>query len=322
MTAAASRSPRTVFGLVAYGRDDTLARTLESLLSQTTSDLAIVIVDDRPGPEVQAIVDRYRAADGRVIYEPNPTRLGMVANKRHAFARARALFPRMEYFAWVSDHDRWHPRWLEVLSGVLDREPDVVLAYPCIMRVYTRHCRLMSGNPDTVGELRRARRLLLASTKVTAGNAIYGLFRAAALARVGVFRPVLAPDRQVLAELSLFGQFKEVPDALWYREVAGSFSYARQRRMLLAGRPPLHMYLPAPLQHACVVLWDLTVRGRGRPELGRLAGAAYAVLQLWYTSKREFLRSGPVTRFRLWWRAPDAKGAAGEPVTGDVQPQA
>ena len=39
----------------------------------------------------------------------------MVRNWRKCFERARQEYPRSEYFAWVSDHDFWHPRWLEML---------------------------------------------------------------------------------------------------------------------------------------------------------------------------------------------------------------
>ena len=61
------------------------------------------------------------------------------------------------------------------------------------------------------------RRLVLAVESMSAGNMVYVLYRADALARAGVFRSVLAPDRLLLTELALQGQFVQVPDVLWYR---------------------------------------------------------------------------------------------------------
>ena len=55
-----SSSPRVLFGMAAYNRPDALPQTLESLLSQTFTDFAIVIVDDRPTPDVRAIVESYK----------------------------------------------------------------------------------------------------------------------------------------------------------------------------------------------------------------------------------------------------------------------
>ena len=283
-----SLQPRVVFGMPAYNRPDALPRTLESLLVQTNRDFALVIVDDAPGPAVRQIVAEYAAGDGRIIYESNANRLGMIGNWRKAFDRSRELFPQSEYFAWVSDHDIWHPRWLEVLTGVLDREPQVVAAYPDSVRVYPTE-RRRAAVFATADDPRRDRRLKAAATRLTAGNAIYGLFRAQALAQAGVFRPVMMPDRQVLVALSLLGEFRHVRETLWYREAAG-FSYRRQRRMFFPDRVPMHTYLPANLQHFGILMWDFAIRGRGRPAVGRTAGAWYSALQLWYTTKRELLR--------------------------------
>jgi len=294
-----SRGPRVALGMPAYNRPDTMARTLESLLSQTFRDFAVVIVDDRPTPEVKAIVDSYANGDSRLTYEANPERLGMIGNWVHAFERARALHPGIEYFAWVSDHDVCHPRWLEVLVDTLDARPGVVLAYPYIQRVYRRERRRKGDLGDTTGATRPTERMLAALTLTTAGNAIYGLFRVSTLRQAGVFRAVLAPDRQILAQLALLGQFAQVPEVLWYREVAGGFSYRRQRAMFFPGRSPLHTYLPANLQHAGVLLWELGVRGRGRPAFGRLKGCAYAAAQLWYSTKRDLLRDDARWRVAL-----------------------
>ena len=314
-----STTPRVVFGMTAYNRPDTLARTLESLLSQTYRDFVLLILDDAPGPEVRAIVDTYAALDPRVRYEANPQRLGMIGNWRRAFSRARALYPQSEYFAWVSDHDIWHPRWLEVLVPQLELHPEAVLAYGQTVRVYPTIRRAAAFATATQGVTSRAERLRLA-TAMTAGNRIYGLFRASTLARAGVFRPVLMPDRQILVELALFGEFRQVPELLWYREVAGAFSYGRQRRMFFTGRSPLHTYLPFALQHSAVLLWDFALRGRGLPQVGRLDGAGYAWLQLYYSTVRLIAHRDAAWRRWLPRRDEARPGAEGlEPPTAAAQ---
>src|SRR5688572_25334913 len=146
-----TRRPRVVFGMPAYGRPDALARTLESLLSQTNPEFAIVIVDDKPLPEVKAIVDAYAATDARITYQANPTRLGMIGNWHKAFAHSRSLHPSAEFFAWVSDHDMWHPRWLEVMVDALDAHPRAVMAYSQMQRVFPNERRAVTRLFATVG---------------------------------------------------------------------------------------------------------------------------------------------------------------------------
>ena len=283
----------------AYNRPDAMPRALDTLLSQTYRQFAIVIVDDKPTPEVQAAVDTYAQSDPRIRYEPNPVRLGMIGNWRKAFDRAHALYPEAEYFAWVSDHDMWHPRWLEALVAALDAQPEVVLTYPQMQRVYPSHRRDVTRIFDTAKLATPLQRLRAAQSGMAAGNCIYGLFRAAVLARAGVFRPVLAPDRQVIVECLLLGRSHHVPEVLWYREVAGMFSYGRQRTMFFTSGVPLHTYLPASVQHFGVLLWDLCVCGRGRPAFGRLRGAGYAMAALWYESRRDILKPDAPWRVAL-----------------------
>jgi glycosyltransferase involved in cell wall biosynthesis len=292
-------SPRVVFGLPAYGRPEALVRTLESLLGQTFADLAVVIADDKPSPEVRAIVERY-AGDPRLAYEPNVTRLGMIGNWRHAFALARARHPRAEFFAWASDHDAWHPRWAEVLVDALDRSPAAVLAYPRTVRMHPHDRRRVEARFDTVDLPAPGARLRATIHGVTAGNAIYGLFRADALEHAGVFAPVLMPDRQLLLALAILGGFRQVDDYLWYREVSPAFSRRRQRTTLFAGAPPLHSYLPLDLQHAGALFWRFGVVGGGA-QVGRLAGAWHAATFVLWSARRWF---APAPRTRRARRAP------------------
>src|SRR5207249_94275 len=99
--------------------------------------------------------------------------------------------------------------------------------------------------------------------KMSAGNMVYGLYRADAIARCGVFRPVLLPDRLLLLELALIGEFVQIPETLWYRRFARKVTLKRQRASLFARHPPLYTRVPWWLVHAAV----LARRGKIAPAL-------------------------------------------------------
>ena len=282
--------PRVVLGLPAYNRPDTLARALESLLSQTYRDFAVVIMDDRPSAGTAAIADAYAREDGRVRYEANETRLGMVDNWRRVFERATQQSPGAEYFAWVSDHDLWHARWLEELVAVLDAHPDVALAYVRNMRMMPGDGRMTDKAFETFGMHDRAARLRRSARYMLSGDMIYGLMRVRALNAAGVFRRVTTPDRQVLLALSLFGQVRQLPEVLWYREVLRVFDVGRQRQVFFPNGAPVYVYLPAHVQHFATLLWDFAIRGAGRPAFGRFAGLRHACSQLWWSCVRDLER--------------------------------
>jgi glycosyltransferase involved in cell wall biosynthesis len=286
-------------GMPAYQRPDALPRTLESLLSQTYQDFALVVIEDGASPETAAIVESYAREDPRIHYEANGVRLGMVGNWRKVFERSRQLYPGCEYFAWVSDHDVWHARWLQEMVAVLDVDRNVVLAYPENLRMLTLRAKMARPGFDTTGVTKRADRLRESARHMPAGDVIYGLMRANALAAAGVFRRVITPDRQVLLALSLFGQMKQVPEVLWYRELVRAFDRDRQRAVFFPDGAPFYINFPSHLQHSATLLWDFGVRGNGRPAFGRLAGIRYAVMQLWYSTVRHLFYQRFDRRSRL-----------------------
>ena len=289
--------PRVVLAMPAYNRPDSLARTLESLLSQSCRDFALVVVDDGSSPEVAAIVERYAHDGPHVTYHANGRRLGMIGNWRKAFELAGQLYPGSEYFAWVSDHDVWHSDWLQEMVSVLDRDAEVVLAYPENLRVVDDDAKWAGRGFQTYGIASAAERMRQSARHLLAGDMIYGLVRADALRSAGVFRRVITPDRQVLLALSLFGQVRQVPEVLWYREMRRRFDMQRQREVFFPDGAPFYIYAPSHLQHFAVLLWDFAILGKGRPLFGRLAGAGYAVLQLWWSVARQM--SQPKARWQL-----------------------
>jgi glycosyltransferase involved in cell wall biosynthesis len=285
---------RTVFGLPAYDGATHVAEALESLLGQEDGDLAVIVVDDASTDATAEIAERYAAIDPRVSLVRNPERVGMVENWRRCFALARARHPDLKYFAWASDHDTWHPRWLRALAGELERRPQAVLAYPLPTRVgadgaplhpaverYKGRLHAKTGwTFETRGRERAGRRFRTTVRSMSAGNMIYGLWRAEALERCGVFFPILAPDRLVVALASLEGEFVQSREFLWYRRFRVQTSNERQRRALFADDSDTwQRHWPWWASHARVIA------GRRGP----LRGLQYALLGLALVGKRKLI---------------------------------
>jgi hypothetical protein len=100
----------------------------------------------------------------------------------------------------------------------------------------------------------------------------------------------------VLLALSLFGGVRHVPEVLWYREMERDFDLERQRKVFFPDGTPLYAYLPSHVQHCASLLWDFGIRGKGRPQFGRFAGASYAAVHLWFSLARQLPRLRRRTR--------------------------
>lgn len=269
--------PRTVIGAPLYNHAAYLEAAVESLLAQTDRDFALLLVDDVSTDETPDIALRYVHRDPRVSYHRNPARLGLVANWRRAFQLGRERYPGAAYFAWGSDHDLWHPRWLELMVTELERRPEAVLAYPTCQRITddgrVAHSR---GGFHTVGKTDMAARVRCSYRDMHAGDMVYGLVRTGAMERAGVFRPVLEPDRLLMAELAIQGEFVHVPQPLWQRRFVKSAVRARQRRAIFPHRRPLYSWLPPWVVRPVVFAWVYGVRGAPGALPGRRDGLRLA----------------------------------------------
>jgi Glycosyl transferase family 2 len=250
------RSPRVVLGMTLYNNARHLPDAAASLLAQSYRDFALVMLDDASSDQTSAVAQAFAADDERITYYRHDERVGMISTWREVVQIAIRHFPSAEYFAWVSDHDRWHRQWLARLVEALDANPSLVLAYPMTQRME------QDGTPvekdlrvfQTVGLTDvRDRWREFCRRGVGSGDMVYGLMRVPALRAAGIFRDVLNPDRLLIAELTLQGPIAQVQEPLWVRRRSTVASITRQRTTLIAGPTPAWFAWPPTLQHAYVV---------------------------------------------------------------------
>ena len=296
-TATGGAAPGALVGIGAtlYNRAPHLREALDSLLAQTYEQFHLVLIDDASTDETETIAREYAARDSRVTYIRHDRRSGLTATWRHAFTAATAD-PSVRYFAWASDHDRWDPRWLERLIAELETRPELVLAYPLTRRLDAEG-RLLDKPPrlfETAGMGTLDERWpYVCRETVAAGDMVYGLMRVEAVRRARGFRDVLCPDRLLMAELALRGEFRQVREELWFRRQFAEGSVARQRRSLFADRAPRGRWLPPWVQHGRA-LWRVYVAGE--PDLAQRRSAARRVVQ--YTAQYALRHQQKTTTYR------------------------
>src|SRR5688572_10606039 len=250
--------PRVVLGMTLYNNAGNLRQALDSLVGQSYGDFMLLLLDDASSDDTERVAREYEATDPRVRYFRHAERQAMIATWREVAERAAAEYPAAPYFAWVSDHDRWHPRWLEQMVAALDADPGLVLAYPITRRLTPEGEEIDKGPRlfETAGCADLQERWAhFCRAGVGAGDMVYGLMRVDAMRRAGTFRTVLRPDRLLITEMTLFGGIRQVPEVLWFRRQSSAASITRQRHTLvLAGQEPRWFSAPPWFQHA-VLLW-------------------------------------------------------------------
>lgn len=304
-----TKQPTVCLGMPLYNQTEFLKAALASLLAQTYSNFRLVIVDDSTDLEPGEISKQFAAKDNRIRYIKNETRKGLVGNWRACVHYAGET----EYFAWVSDHDLWHPEWLESLVAILNARPRAVLAYPRTVHVSFEGERILkkgrvSLSTEGFTEVDRIRTVYRDGPGVF-GDMVYGLFRVRDLRRCGAFRPVLFPDAILLLELCFYGEFHQADAELWLRRHLNAFSISRQKKTLFV-RKPWYVYLPWPIVNAAVLAWNTAIRPEARELRLRLIALRQSFVYLQWALDRfgEGSRIGSLGEwrkaFKLWKRRP------------------
>ncbi len=116
-----SHSPAISVIIPAYNVAPFIAETLESLLAQTRRGFEAIVINDGSTDETEERLAPYL---DRIVYLRQENSGVMAA--RNAGIRAS----RGRYIALLDGDDLWEPKFLEVLTGMLESDPDLSVAYP------------------------------------------------------------------------------------------------------------------------------------------------------------------------------------------------
>ncbi len=155
----------------------------------------------------------------------------------------------------------------------LNENPRIVLAYPFFVRitpegeVIKKPTRYFST--EDMSDFGRVKAVCCEARAF--GKMVYGLFRADALRRAGVFPRILFPDVVLLQELALLGDFKQVEKPLWSVRRVADFSIGRQKESLFI-KKVWYLYLPWPLVNSVTIFRDTVLTGDPRSFKQRCLG--------------------------------------------------
>ena len=207
--------PRVGIGMPVYNGERYLEETLTATLAQTYEDFRLIIADNASTDKTEQICKDFAAKDPRIQYIRNPVNLGASKNYAICFEPFRS-----EYFRWANADDLPAPDLLEKCVKVLDEHPDVVLTYGKT-NIIDENGKLLEhydDNLDLQGTYASVR-FIQCLENIGLSNILYGLMRRDALACTGLMGNYVASDINLIAELALYGKYREIPDYLFSRRM-------------------------------------------------------------------------------------------------------
>jgi glycosyltransferase involved in cell wall biosynthesis len=211
-TRGTSQPRRLTIGLPVYNGEQYLAQSLDSLLAQTFTDFTLVISDNGSTDGTAAICRSYAQRDARIQYHRSDINRGAAWNFNRVFELAES-----PYFKWAAYDDLCAAEFVERCIEVLDRNPQVIVAYPQSF-VIDDDGEIIATYRDPADATSSHPHLRFHAVVRNSGNChlLFGVIRRDILARTQLHGAYPASDVILIAELALRGELHEVGERLFY----------------------------------------------------------------------------------------------------------
>ena len=211
-----TESPIVTIGLPVYNSERYVEESLKSLLARTYRKFVLVISDNASTDSTGRICQDYAKADPRIKYYRNEENIGNPRN----FNRIVELTT-TPYLKWSTADDYWAPTFLERAMEVMESDPTVALCFPMAVIVDAE-----GKNPQYYDDPLKivqfddpAERFMAVIDNIKLAHQHLGVIRMSHLRQTHLLGTYVGSDINLLAELSLYGKFVELPERLFFRRM-------------------------------------------------------------------------------------------------------
>lgn len=213
--------PKVVFWMPVYNEGKYLANTINTLLNQTHTDIALIISDNFSTDNSREIIHTYiKAFPNIVLWEP-PAHCPSLEHMTFIWERLQQL--EADFFVHIGGHDWIDKHYAERLLEAYAANPEAALV--CgrglslsktdeVMGEYTGKTPQLIGN-------HKAFNPFSIITLTTSNVAIHGLMPMSTVRAVRFRYKCPGVDVLMVAEISSYGDVIYVPNAFFYQRVSG-----------------------------------------------------------------------------------------------------
>ncbi len=216
--------PLVTVGMPVFNSERYLKQAIDSLLAQTYRDFVLVISDNASTDGTAELCQNFVRQDSRVHYYRASVNIGMSGNFNRVFELTKT-----KYLKWSTADDFWASDMLADAVAIMESDASIAVCFPRVVIVdaegneqgrFEDKLNLMQESP--------VERFLALIENIELVNHHLGLLRTSAIRQTRLFGKHTAADVGFLAELCLYGKFREVPKHQFFRRFhADSSSWQR-----------------------------------------------------------------------------------------------
>lgn len=218
-----NKNPKVSIGFPVYNGEQTLKKSLDSLLSQTFTNFELIISDNASTDMTSEICKEYSKKDKRISYFGQKNNIGAYRNFYFVLENAKN-----EYFMWAAADDTWEPTFLEKNIQVLESNSNMVGSISNVKFFGKDASRYEGKNPTRTSSKYRYVRSITGTYeekfsfyfKFMQSTMVYAVFRTNSLKKsIGSFR--IPWDLSIILSVLKYGDLYVVDDILLHRHVGG-----------------------------------------------------------------------------------------------------
>lgn len=195
-------------GIPVYNEEKYLKETIESAISQSLTDIEIIISDNTSTDSSYDIANKCAKNDSRVRVVRQEENIGPLNNFRFLLDEAKS-----PYFVWLGGHDLFEEDYLEKAVEFLYSDEETVMVYPqnaIFVDVKNKYLADKAcSNINTTGIKQPLKRVKHIVEKLRKCTNIHGVFRTKVLMQLP-FENIIGPDNLLLAAAGVLGKICDI----------------------------------------------------------------------------------------------------------------
>jgi glycosyltransferase involved in cell wall biosynthesis len=223
--------PKVSIGLPVYNGERYLAKALNALISQTYSNIEIIILDNDSNDLTKKISQDYLILDVRIKYFINANNIGPFPNINKVFTLATG-----DFYMWAAYDDLWEKDYVETLVGLLVRNNNAILAFSLETRIgeSDEHIKTFDlvSNIFHISDSKFSRvfKFIIFNNQESLASLFYGIYKRNLIKNIGGFtdfeNDYWGRDLHFLLKVLLIGNFVQVNRSLFYKRVIAEKPYS------------------------------------------------------------------------------------------------
>lgn len=203
------RNPLVSIGIPVFNGEKGLSNALDSLLSQDYSNMEIIISDNASTDSTPEICAQYVQKDRRITYYRSEKNRGVIWNCNRVCELSNG-----EYFMWAAHDDQREPFFVSECVKRMEESPKAAVCQ-AYTAVHINEEILCIVKQDSFEKLTGWRERYRETLRHFPSTISYGLYRLSLMRKTPVFSHIIAADVGFIQELSLQGDFVQVPKILF-----------------------------------------------------------------------------------------------------------